>query len=323
MSLRQAGGHVLGRRREVAPGPHFRLKNYLDHAALPAPPASIDYTTAASSPLADVYGNDALGDCVVAALYHLLALWTGNASGTPFHASLDQVIAMYSAIGGYVPGNPATDQGCDMTTAMNWIVANGFANGDKPVGWVRIDGANAAEVQAAIWLFEGVDFGVGLPDAYVSPFPSGDGFTWDVAGDPDQNNGHSFMAAGYDAAGATIDTWGMLGKFTWAAIAKYAVVTAGGEIDVLLSLDMIAKGATKAPSGFDWQGLIANFDSMGGTVPAPAPSPPSPVTGPATLANAQAWAAAGVNAGAPLMTRAQAATAANAGLAAGWPSGTP
>lgn len=40
---------------------------------------------------------------------------------------------------------------------------------------------------------------------------------------------------------------------------------------------------------------------------------------PVTLAQAQAWAAAGIQGGDPLQTQAQAATNAGAGLAASWP----
>jgi len=309
-----------GYRHNPYPGPHFRLKNYL-MASLPAPPTALDWTKSASAVLADVYGNDSMGDCVIAALFHLLGVWTGNA-GAAFHATLAEIIAMYSAIGNYVPGDPSTDNGCDMTTALNWIVAHGFPNGDKPLGWVRIDATNKTEVQQAIYLFEGIDFGVGLPDKWISPFPSANGFTWDVAGDADPNNGHSFMAAGYDTSGVTIDTWGLLGKLTYAAIAKYAVASSGGELDILLSADMIAKAAQKAPNGFDWQSLVADFDSMGGTVPVPAPpAPPAPTppSGPVTLLQAQSWATAALNSGAPLMSRSQAVALANAGLAKSWP----
>ena len=59
------------------------------------------------------------------------------------------------------------------------------------------------------------------------------------------------------------------------------------------------------------------------TYPTPAPAPPAPVpTGPATLANAQAWAAAGIQGGDPLQSQADAITNANAGLAKYWPSGS-
>jgi len=317
----------FGRLPEVASGPHFRFKRY-KLVGMPDEPATCDYTQGASisAALADIYGNDSLGDCVIAALYHLLALWTGNATGTAFHATLQQIIAMYSAVGGYVPGDPSTDGGCDMTVAMNYICANGYANGDKPLGWIRIDGTNAKELRQAIWLFEGCDFAIGLPDAYVAGMQSmSNGFTWGVNGAANQNNGHSFMGAGYDSTGVTIDTWGMLGKFTFEAIAAYATQTNGGEIDILLSADMIAKAVAKAPNGFDWQALIADFNEMGGNVPAPSPptppTPPTPAPGsPVTLAMAKAWAQAGIRAGAALQDQDQACANSDAGLDKSWPA---
>lgn len=314
----------LGRRPEVAPGPHFRLARYLG-AALPDPPDSCDYSLAGASTsaaLADIEGNDSLGDCVIAWLLHQLAVWTGNATGTAYHASRDEAISLYSRIAGYVPGDPSTDRGTDMTVAMNWIVANGYPNGDRPVGWVRIDATNVKELQQAIWLFEGCGFAIGLPDAIVASMPTGNGFVWDVSGAPNPQNGHAFLGYGYNATAVGIDTWGLLGGFTYAAVAAYASANNGGEIDVLLSSDMIAAAALKAPNGFDWRTLVADFDAMGGTVPVPpSPAPPSPpLSGPMTLAMAQALITNGMAVSAPLLTRAQAIRDANAALAAGWSS---
>lgn len=312
---------VFGWRPPVAPVPCLRFRDYLRGAALPPAPGSVSYTSSASASLSNIYGNDTLGDCVIAALFHLLGVWTGNASGTPYVATLEQIIAMYSAIGGYVPGDPSTDQGCDMETAMNWIVANGFPNGDRPLGRIAIDATNFVEVCTAIWLFEGIDLGMSLPDAWISPFPSGNGFTWDVAGAPNPQNGHSIMAAGYDQTDVTIDTWGLLGKLTMAALAEYAIARNGGVLYALLSLDMIAKGASKAPNGFDAATLISDFDAMGGSVPLPAPAPvPPPTPGVApTLAQAEAWASSLIPSAHPLLTRPQAITLVQKGLAANWP----
>lgn len=311
----------LGRRVPVAQGPQFRLENYLG-ATLPSPPATLDYTqgVSTSAALANIDGNDTVGDCVIAWLLHQLAVWTGNAGGVAFNATRTQAIAMYSAITGYNPSDPSTDQGTDPAVAMNWIIANGYPNGDKPLGWVRV---TPALLRQAIWLFEGNGFGIGLPDAYVQNMPSSNGFVWDAAGVSNPNNGHMFLGAGYDASRILIDTWGLLGWFTDAAVAAYATAVSGGEIDILLSADMIAAAAAKAPSGFDWQALVADFDSMGGAVPAPAPAPPptpAPPGTPVTLALAQGWITSGLSSSSPLLTRQQAVDAANAGLAAMWPA---
>ena len=136
----------FGRRTPVAPGHKFRLRNYL-RASLPAPPTSCDYSPAALKALAQMYGNDSLGDCVIAGGYHIEGVETGNA-GDMFIATQAQIIKDYEAIGGYVPGDPSTDNGCDEDTATNWWEAHGFANGTKLLGAISADPASITENHA-------------------------------------------------------------------------------------------------------------------------------------------------------------------------------
>ena len=189
---------AFGRKHPVVIGPHLRLSNYL-RGSLPTPPASCDWTAAALKAIAQMYGNDVLGDCVIAAGYHIEGVETGNA-GDMFIATEAQIEKDYGSIGGYVPGDPSTDQGCDEVTAMNWWAANGFADKVKPLGWISVDPTNKTEVMQALYLFENCMFGVDLPDAWVNPMPSASGFIWDAAGSPDPENGHGFNGAGYDSA---------------------------------------------------------------------------------------------------------------------------
>ena len=93
---------VFGRKRPKS-RQCLRLSNYL-RASLPAPPTSMDYTPKANSSLVNIYGNDQLGDCVIAGGYHVVGVETGNA-GNQFIASSTQITNDYSAIGGYVPGS--------------------------------------------------------------------------------------------------------------------------------------------------------------------------------------------------------------------------
>jgi hypothetical protein len=271
----------------------IHLSNYI--RALPTAPSSVDYTAKAQAVLSNVYLNETLGDCVIAGGYHVLGVVSGNADQM-FAATNDQIIADYSAIGGYKPGDPSTDNGCDETVALDYWTQHGFADGSKLSGWASLDPSDVACMQAAAWLFENLYYGFELPDGWISPFPSGNGFTWDVAGDPDQNNGHCVMSAGYDASGVKVCTWGLIGNLTWKAIAKYGAQAVGGEVYCLLSPDMIAKGQQKAPNGVAWDDLIGDLATLnGGPVP-PAPTPPQPVP-PAqavTLQQAQAWAQQGL-----------------------------
>jgi len=243
--------------------------------SLPPPPATCDYTKSASSALTEVYENDTLGDCVIAGLAHIVGVLTGNAGTKPFVYSDAQIIALYSAIGGYVPGEPSTDQGCDEQTALNYWENNGAPAGSthKIAGWLAINAADPNEFRTALWLFENVYFGIELPDAWVNPMPSSSGFVWNAAGAPVPDHGHCVAGVGYNAKGVTISTWGMTGLMTDAAIAKYAVSAAHGELYTVVSQDGIKKATGKAPSGFDWSQLVADFDSMGGSVSPPTPPP--------------------------------------------------
>ena len=270
--------HVkMGRIRPAKPASeHLRFRNYLvKGVALPTPPATEDWSPAGQPALSNIYENDTLGDCVIAGGYHVEAVWTGNA-GQLFTATDQQITADYSAIGGYVPGDPSTDNGCDEQTALNYWTSTGFASGDKLVGWLAVDATDQTLLKQALYLFENLYFGVELPDAWVSNMPQSSGFTWDVAGAPDPSNGHCIVGVGYAAQGVTIDTWGLLGTLTWAAAAKYMIPAAGGDAYILVSKAQLGKAQAKAPNGFDWATLIADFDAIGGNVPAPVPPTPTP-----------------------------------------------
>ena len=269
--------------------PHLKLSRYMNLSILPSSPASADYGAKAQASLRNIFLNNQLGDCVIASGYHIEGVATGNATGVPFIATGQQIINDYHYIGNYIPGNPATDQGCEIQTALAYWSSHGFANGTKLMGYMSVDASNQVEVATAIWLFENMDFGVGLPNPWVSPLPSADGFVWG-SGTPDLNNGHSFCAFGYNKDGVPVDTWALEGLFTWSGLATTAVPRVGGEAWVLLTPDIINKAQQKAPNGFDWSALISDWNAMGGhvmpppaPVPVPVPTPPSPapVAGPA------------------------------------------
>ena len=257
----------LGRTRPISRGPRYSLHNYLMRSIAP-PPATCDYTKPAASALANIYDNDKLGDCVIAGIAHVVGVLTGG-SGTEYIFTDQQIIALYSAIGGYNPKDPSTDQGCDEVTALNYWENNGAPAGSHRIaGWLSVNAADPSEYRTALWLFENLYFGFELPDAWVNPAPQASGFTWDAAGPADPSNGHCFIGVGYTGKGITIDTWGMTGLLTDQAITKYGSPHSHGEVYTVVSQDGINKATQKAPNGFDWSQLIADFDSMGGSVSA-------------------------------------------------------
>jgi len=258
----------LGRTRPVSRGPRLSLRNYLMRG-IAAPPPSCDYSKPAAAALSNIYENDKLGDCVIAGMAHVVGVLTGGA-GKCFTYTNQQIITLYSAIGGYIPGDPSTDRGCDEVTALNYWENNGAPVGENKIaGWLAVNATDPTEWQTALWLFENLYFGMELPDAWINPMPQASGFTWDAAGAPDPNNGHCVVGVGYTAKGVTIDSWGMTGLLTTAAIAKYATPKAHGDLYTVVSQVGIKQATQKAPNGFDWSQLIADFDSMGGSVSTP------------------------------------------------------
>jgi len=281
----------LGRTRPVSGATKLRLKDYL--GTLPSVPSSCSYTAKAANALSNIYLNDQLGDCVIAGGYHIVGVETGNATGNPFIASTQQITKDYSAIGGYVPGNPSTDQGCNEETAMNYWQSHGFADGTKLAGWLAVDATNQQEVMQAMYLFENLLFGIELPDAWVDPMPSTSGFVWGNA-QPDPENGHCVIGVGYNSQGVQIDSWGMIGTITWAAISHLCSPAGGGGLYVLLTPDQIAKGQQVAPNSVSWSSLITDFNALGGSVPVPAPAPVPVPTSTVTLQQASEWATKGL-----------------------------
>lgn len=278
----QDGSQVkFGRRRPIARAPRLSLGNYLTKK-LPAPPGTADYTAKAAKAISQMYDNDKLGDCVIAGMAHVVGVLTGNSGTPPFIYKNQQIVELYSAIGGYVPGDPSTDNGCDEQTALNYWENKGAPAGSHRIaGFLAVDPTNPEEYRTALWLFENLYFGLELPDEWINPFPSASGFVWDVAGPPDPDNGHCVVGVGYNEKGVTINTWGMTGLMTDAAIAEYAAQSANGDLYTVVSVDSLNKVTQKAPSGFDWSQLVADFDSMGGHVLAPTLTAMPPVSRPA------------------------------------------
>jgi hypothetical protein len=103
-------------------------------------------------------------------------------------------------------------------------------------------------------------------------------------------------------------------------VAAYAGPSGGGELYAVITNDMLAKGATKAPNGVAWADLIAAFNAHGGNLPLPVPPPaPAPPAKTLTLLQAQLYALDLLhNSGVWVLTRQHAETLVTASLAKHW-----
>ena len=252
----------LGRHVPKVIYPHLHMHNYVKRT-MPAPPASVNYSIAASSWLENILGNDDLGDCLDAAAFHIGGVLLANA-GQPIPFALSDVVKFYSATAGYVPGDASTDLGGTWQQTLAYWQSTGLTPGAHQIdGYVSVNPADIEECQTAMWLFENLAIGMSLPDDYVNPMPSASGFIWDKAGPPNPQNGHAVCGiASTTTTGVIIDSWGMKGLMTWAAIAKYCVPANGGELYTAFSRDAINNAMGVAPNGFDWTDLDADLGHL-------------------------------------------------------------
>lgn len=249
----------LGRKRPLVRGPRLKLRNYL-YKSLPAPPDHVDWTLDPPI-LSDCLGNNEQGDCTIAGAFHINgALLADAGAAVPASLNATAALSLYQHLTGGI------DDGLDELTVLNWWRENGLLadRSHKIDGWATVNAGDMNEVLTAHYLFRHLLFAFELPDEWIDPMPSGDGFVWDVAGEPNPDNGHCFIALpSYSKAGSVINSWGFRGLITPAAIEKYASTPLQSGLYVVFTEDMINAATQRAANGLDASQLRADLDSFG------------------------------------------------------------
>ena len=238
------------------------------HRSTPLSELSPDPTTAAAPPTSSRWGF--WGTCA----------W-GVGAFAAFYLTQFVVLVGIAIWWGFDPANPtATDNGCDETVVLGNDVSQGITNGSgvaKAAGFIQIDGTNQDVIRAVIAAFPGgTNVCAALAQSWIDQ-ASAPGFTWDVPPDGfNPQDGHCFMLSDFDPQSALIWTWGMPARITWAALAACTSTANGGALYLVCDQEVLNAASQRAPDGLDWATLISDFNSLGGTVPAPAPAPPDP-----------------------------------------------
>lgn len=256
--------------------PKLRLGDYLtDHrsrSALATPPANADWLSAVGT--WPMYLNDQLGDCTCAAVGHMIEAATQYASGTALMITDQDVLTAYEAVGGYVPGDPSTDNGAYIQDVLAYWHATGVG-GDHIVAYASVNVADMDEVRTAIELFGAVDIGFNFPGSAMDQFNNGQ--PWDVVAGAQVEGGHCVNVGEYDETAGTLTcvTWGQKQVMTQAFWNQYV-----DEAWVVITHDWVNANGTD-PAGLDLFTLGQDFAALTGQpnpIPAPAPSPvPVPV----------------------------------------------
>lgn len=141
--------------------------------------------------------NDSLGDCVPAGLMHMqfvLARLGGHHFGMT-----DQAAELnYEKMGGYVPGDSSTDQGCDMRVAAKVFQKEGLIDYDGQKHhsglYVFLEPGNVEELFFAVKEFKGAALGYRLPQSVMEQTDAaeeaGEPPIWTYEADSPEVGGH-------------------------------------------------------------------------------------------------------------------------------------
>lgn len=270
--------NVDGRRPPYSALTHPRMyaRDILTGSYSGAVPAVVDWHTNVSLPM-DL--NDSLGDCTIADIAHAVGVFTFFGQGAEVVVSSADVLTVYERVGGYRPGNPATDRGCVIQDVLNDWRKTGIA-GHQILAFFQVNYTNLAELKACTWLFGGVTLGVNFPQSGMDQFSAG--VLWDFSSSANNTiiGGHDIRLLGVDATGMMyVATWGTIQKMTPAWLAHFceeAWAQADGE--------WVKNNAS--PEGLSVAALNAAFQQVTGqpgpfpVAPSPTPIPPNPTPTP-------------------------------------------
>jgi hypothetical protein len=212
--------------------PH--LSRLLAGQTLPPVPAPLNWTAGMPSNFGMML-NNVIGDCTCAGWGHQKQIWTFNAAGAEVTTPDTDIEALYAACGGYVPGDPNTDNGCIEQDVLNYLHSTGL-DGDKLDAYFEVDVRNHDDVKRTVAWCGGSYIGFQVP-AYLMQLTVA-GSTWDVPGasgvpsdaDTSDVGGHCVVVCGFDDAGLDLISWGAQYRMSWAFWAAH-VDEAYGLID--------------------------------------------------------------------------------------------
>lgn len=232
----------------------LNFRSYLG-SKLPPPPDKVYREYKIPPDAWGMFGNDTIGDCTLAAIAHLIMLWTSHAGKLVIPDQKD-VIAAYSAITGYNPVTGANDDGAAITDVLNYCQTTGVA-GHKILGWAQLDHKNITRRAQGVWLFGALNVGVQLPANAQDQFTQRK--NWELEPyDGGNEGGHCIIETGYGREGENYCSWGRGDQKASRAWTNQYV----DEAYVAFTPDWIDEASGLAPNGFNVDALRADLKAL-------------------------------------------------------------
>jgi hypothetical protein len=235
----------------------FLLKSYIVKPQLPPIPKYIDWTTKVKT--WPVFANDTVGDCVYAGAGNVIMAAHANVD-RPFIPTNKQILDAYSAVTGYNPNYPETDNGGYLSDALSYWRKHGIAT-NKIGAYVRVNHKIRTNMIAGLYLFGALYTGFMLPATIDKQIETG--AAWDVVdpyleGDsaPGTGGGHCVAIFKANSNSFFCASWGRLWRVTDKFIRAYM-----DEAFVVVQRAWI-KDSGLSPSGFNMKALLADLNAV-------------------------------------------------------------
>jgi hypothetical protein len=246
--------YKLGK-RPARPGAYkLRLGFYLNVAALPPLPATFGHEGLISS--WGTLGNDDYGDCVWAGAAHETMLLNKEA-GVVVSFTDAAVLSDYTAVTGFNPNDPNSDDGTDVQTAAAYRQKTGVidaaGNRHKIAAYLALDPGNLDHLYYASYLFGAVGIGIQFPESAMDQFSAGQ--PWDVVKGASIDGGHYIPLVARRDDGLHVITWGKNQTMTENFLRTYC-----DEAVAYISQEALVN--QKSPEGFDYVQLSQDLQSF-------------------------------------------------------------
>ena len=216
----------------------------------------------------NMYGNDTLGDCVMAGRGHMTLRFEDFEQATLIPVTTKDVENEYFKETGGV------DSGLDMLTSLNEWRQQGWLVSDKHTytihAYAEVNVSNHNELKYCVMLLFGCYTGFNVPKSAMDQFNAGK--IWDVvANDGGIEGGHCVYIVAYNTIGPICITWGQRQQMTWAFWDKYFD-------EAYAVIDNTDSWANPATDPLNITLLGQELAAITGTPPTPTPTPPTPTT---------------------------------------------